>query len=428
MDIKQTPRILTYKRLIIVFVVVMAAFSIIPVCNYFRGHTKDYGLFYHTGQSALHHGDIYTMGQDKTFRFMYPPTAAALLAILSSLGFLPMIVILVLVNSAAWFASVFLAVYLATGKALQHHPLLYLVPTACCVPYVWDTYLLGQPNLLLLAFMLGAFVCLRHKKEWGAGVLIALAASIKAFPILALVYLIYRRWWKAVFFTIASLCFFLVLLPAPFRGLQRNLQDIKTWNQGMALHYDADSIAQRPNRGYSWRNQSLVAVANRLLRPVDAFRSKTNPRYVNLVNLEFKHVNMIIVSIGLGLCLFYLASMPRYTQRTANTDSIEYAMLIILILILTPLSFTYFYVWLLYPLMVVFNLLLTAPHPSRERNVMIVWFVACSLLLSFMLPVPGFVTFKTMGCTFWACVLLLVGLGLKLQRLKRHFMNFRSHG
>lgn len=429
MNIKNALCTHTYKLQIIIFAVAIMGFSAVPISNYFRSHThdhmKDYGRWYEIGQIALHHGDIYQKGGDEMFHFMYPPSAAVCFAFLSVFGLLPLIGILVLVNSAAWATSILLSVYLTTGKALRQHPLLYLIPTVCCAPYVWDIYLLGQPNLLLLAYMLGAFACLQLKKEWCAGGLIAAAVSIKAFPILSIAYFVYRRHWKATLFTFAFLFFFLVLLPAPFRGFQRNLQDLMTWSEGMVFHYDADSIAQRPSRGYSWKNQSLIAVANRLLRPVDAFRSKDNPHYVNLANLDFKYVNMIIAVAGLVLCFFYITSMPRYTQRTACSDSIEYAMLLLLILIFTPLSFTYFYVWLLYPLTVALNIQQTLPNPSRTRNMMLIWFIACLLLLGFTLPVPGFDIFKAMGNTFWACVLLLAGLGWKLRQLRTVHNNER---
>ena len=62
---------------------------------------------------------------------------------------------------------------------------------------IYNVYLLGQPNLLLLALLLGAFACLRLGRPIGAGSLLATAAAIKAFPILALGYLIYRRMWTA---------------------------------------------------------------------------------------------------------------------------------------------------------------------------------------------------------------------------------------
>lgn len=169
MNLKANPQNRTYKLLIIIFAVIVLSFCILPVCNYFRGSTKDYGRLFTTGQIVLSGGDIYVKG-GQTFQFIYPPTAAVLYALMGMFGLLPMIVIFVIANSALWMASIFLSVYLTTGKILQQHPLLYLVPTACCIPFVWDIYQLGQPNLLLLACMLGAFVYLQLKKEWHAGV------------------------------------------------------------------------------------------------------------------------------------------------------------------------------------------------------------------------------------------------------------------
>src|SRR6185436_2825691 len=116
-------------------------------------------------QVVLQGGDIYDKGGGKAFLFMYPPTAAVLLAPVSALGQIPLIVFLGLVNSAAWVASVLLSVYLATGKMFRQHPLLYLVPVACTAGYVWNIYLLGQVNLLLLACLLGAFACLRQRRD-----------------------------------------------------------------------------------------------------------------------------------------------------------------------------------------------------------------------------------------------------------------------
>jgi hypothetical protein len=405
-----------YRLLIALFVLLILFLSFMPIRNTLKGRPKDYDTWYNVGQAVLRGGDIYHKGPDGSFEFMYPPTAAVLLAPASALGQDPLIVVLDFINVAAWVASVLMGAYLITGQALRQHPLLYLVPTVCTAPYVWDIYLLGQVNLLLLALLLGAFVFLRLKRECGAGALIALAAGIKAFPILSIAYLVYRRHWNAALFTIVFLVVFLVLLRAPFRGFQRNLQDIKTWNQGRALHYDENSIAQRPGRGYSWRNHSLLAVANRLLRPVAALEEPDKSHYVNFANLSFNNINLIVAVVGLGLCFFDATSMPRYAQRNGESDSIELAMLLLMILMFSPLSFTYFYVWLLYPLMVALHIVLSTPRASRGRMLSLAWFVAALALLS-----PNLTWFsrtQAMGAHLWTCPALLFGFGWKLRQLK----------
>ncbi len=74
---------------------------------------------------------------------------------------------------------------------------LYVIPNLLVIVYIWSSYHLGQPNLVLLALMLGAFFALRANREIVTGSLIAVAAAIKAFPVIAIVYLLYRRYWLA---------------------------------------------------------------------------------------------------------------------------------------------------------------------------------------------------------------------------------------
>jgi hypothetical protein len=402
------------KAVLVFFAITTFALILLPINNYFRESTKDYAKWFWVGQAVLDGGDIYAPRGDGTFRFMYPPTAAVLLAIPSYLGELPLILVLALLYSVAWIASGLLSVFLATGTIARANPMLYIVPGVFCFPYAVENCLLGQPNLLLLAFMLGALACLRIGREWGAGALVALASAIKAFPVLAIGYLVYRRHWKAVLSIVGVLILLLVAFPSPFRGLDRNLTDLNTWTTGM-LRYEADSISQREQRGFSWSNHSLVAVAHRLLRPVNAHRKRDEALFVNVADLDFAYVTAVIVVVGTGLSLFYIFCMPSYHKRTKESDSLEYAMLLLLILIFTPLAFTYFFVWLLYPLVVALHLVLKAPPQSSQRIRGWIWFGACLLPLTFTIPVSVFRPVQAAGSTLVTCLILLAGLGLQLR-------------
>src|SRR5579871_2935257 len=157
------------------WIVAMVVFSIPPIVNFFTPgyEQKDYDIWYRTGRIVLAGGDIYERDEFRYFPFMYPPPAAIVLAPLTVFGALPFYLLAELINSLAWMACIYLSVYLVTGRARGQATLLYVAPIACCMSYVWDIYLLGQPNIVLLACLLGAFVCLRHKQEWGAGALVA---------------------------------------------------------------------------------------------------------------------------------------------------------------------------------------------------------------------------------------------------------------
>lgn len=362
----------TYRRLAACLVALMIAFSVAPAGNNLLGRlNKDYDLWYLTGRTFLRGGDVYPTDH-RPFPFMYPPAAAALLAVASVLGRTGFVFLLLALNSAAWVGSILLSVRLATGSALRQRPLLYALPTLWVLPFVHDMYLLGQPNLLLLLLMLAAFDALRPRHGWAAGALVGLAAAIKAFPVLALGYLVYRRHWKAVAATAVTLALLLLVLPLPFRGASKSWSDMVIWTRGMVLKYDEGQIAQRPERCYSFKNQSLVAVTNRLLRKVEANGEADDGWYVNVADLSFKTVNAVAAASGLGLCLFYLASMPLRRPLDGRTQAAETAMLLLLILVFSPFAFNYFYVWLIYPLTVLLSRLFEAPPASRERYVLLV--------------------------------------------------------
>ncbi len=401
------------RRLVLLFALTMIAFSVAPLWNNFQGWiNKDYTLWYRTGQFALHGVPVYPTDH-RPFPFMYPPSCAAMLAIASMPGDLPFVVLLLAINSAAWAGSVLLSVYLATGKTLGRHPWLYLVPTLVVVPFVHDMYLLGQPNLVLLLCLLGAFACLRVGRPWCAGGLVALAAGIKAFPILALGYLVYRRQWKAAVSTVVCLALLLVVLPLPLRGARQTWIDLATWTRGMVLKYDEGTIAQRPERSYSFKNQSLIALANRLLRAIPADGEAKDGWHVNVASLDFRSVNAAIVLVSLGLCGFYMAAMPRANRRTERSDAIETAMLLLLILAFNPLSFDYSYVWFIYPLTVALHLIMESPSPSRQRTNQLGWLLAA--LAVFALALPFRRTAQAYGNLLIADVMLLFILGWQMR-------------
>src|SRR5438046_4315600 len=242
-----------FRTLIWIFIITAIVFSAIPLLNYFRGGSiKDYKLWYDTGTHVLAGHEIFFFRSGK-YDFMYPPPCALFLASTSLLGQAGLILLLVAINSVAWFYSARWAALLAAGPRNHKNAWLYLIPNLLAVVYVWSSYHLGQPNLGLRSRSLGAFVALRTNREISAGVSVALAAAIKAFPVIAIIYLVYRGYWKAVASLIVTLAFLLFILPAPFRGLDRAWQDFEKWSAGM-LKYEAKAVAQRPMRSYTWKN------------------------------------------------------------------------------------------------------------------------------------------------------------------------------
>jgi hypothetical protein len=404
------------------FVVTATVFSALPILRYFRGHSIfDYELWYTTGKHVLAGDEIYFFRAGK-YDFMYPPPCALFLAAASLLGQGGLIFLLVAINSVAWFYTAKLSAGLARGNRGTTNLWPYLIPSLLVIVYIWSSYHLGQPNLVLLALMLGAFVALRASRQIIGGGLIAIAAAIKAFPVLAIVYLLYRRYWTAAASLVVTLVFLLLVLPTPFRGFARACRDLEKWSSGM-LKYSEVTVGQRPMRSYTWKNQSLVGVTNRLLRHVDAdaASARHTPVYVNFADLKFSVVNAIIVSAALALGIAFIAAMPQRGMRSWDSDAIEFALLLLLMLMLTPLSFGYFYSWLMLPFAVITQRVL-----AGKNSAVLWWSLPALALLALSLVFPR--RAQLYGNTFFATLLLFIGLSIELLHFKHQTAYTRSAG
>lgn len=408
--------------MLIALVAAMAAFSVFPLANVLLGRfAMDYDLWYFTAQNYLHHRPIYP--SDTELPFIYPPSAAAMLAVPATFGKPVLTLLLLLLNSVGWLASVVLTVWLVTGRLARQHPLLTLLPTLATVFWIWDTYLLGQPALVLLALMATAAACMRCKRPALAGFLIGTATAIKAYPVLAIGYLVYRRHWKATAGVLVTLAGWLLAVPLVFRSPATAVDDLTTWTRRVVLTYGENGISQRAIRSFSYRNQSIVGVANRLLRPVLADGEADPSWKVNVASFGFGTVNAIVVATMLSLGAFFLWCLPRGSARTPQEESIEWALLLLLITLATPLSWNYGFVWMLYPFGVATQLVLESPPGSPARRQDLAWLAASLGVQATALPM-GHVA-QAYGSNFFSAGILLLGLGLALRRMTAERQHLR---
>jgi Glycosyltransferase family 87 len=380
----------------ILFVTTAITFTLLPFVRFLHSGTDmDYRTWFDAGQTVLRGGEPYPRTQN--FPFMYPPTCALFLAAPAFFGKAAMILILSSLNTVAWILCISFSSALILEPRVQNAAI--VIASFIVMPFVWSSYHLGQPSLVLLAFMLGALLSLRCRRQFLAGTLIAVATAIKAFPLLAILYLIYRRYWTAAAALAVTLLILLFILPIPFRGWQRTANDVSEWQHGM-LRYEERGIAQRPARSYSWKNQSIFGVANRLLRRV-GFDDETNPAYANVVDLNFRTVNIVIIACALILGASFIWAMPR--ERSPQSDAGECAALLILILIFTPLAFGYLFVWLMVPL----ALLIKRTIASNDSTLLTYLLAAYALLVATAIA-PRFA--QTYGSLFFAALILYLAI------------------
>ena len=266
-----------------------------------HGKTKDYPLWFWAGQQVLHGGNLYPSDPRSYFEFIYPPLPAVLLAIPAYFGKLFLYTCLALLNAVAWWMTAQLSSAM-TGSGRTPGPWLYALPGFATVTFVFDMFDLGQPNLVLLAMMLYGFWLLQHERPWLGGSMFALATAIKVFPVAVFPYLVWRRQWAAAASMVVFTAIFLFVVPAPVRGFQHNVSELKTWFQGMVGTSSEQGFGQRGEQNWSWVNQSIIAVTHRLTRPVNFNQDDPAkpPAYMNVADVSFETANWIVLAVSLA--------------------------------------------------------------------------------------------------------------------------------
>jgi hypothetical protein len=347
-----------------------------------HGKTKDYPLWFWAGQQVLHGNNLYPSDPNSYFGFIYPPLPAVLLAIPSYFGKIPLYIGLSLVNVVAWWMTAQFSNAM-TGSGRTPGPWLYALPGFLTITFVFDMFDLGQPNLVLLAMMLYGFWLLQHERPWFAGSMFALATAIKVFPVAVFPYLLWRRHWAAAASMVVMTGIFLFVVPAPVRGFQHNVDELRTWYQGMVGSSSAKGFGQRDEQNWSWVNQSIIAMTHRLTRPVNYNQDDPSrpARYMNLLDLDFKTANWIVVAISILLGLGYVAVMPPRARRTARSDAEEIGILFCLMTVASPLARQYYFMWLFFPMTVLIHRAAYDPRAAVRRGTWAALVAAVGLML-----------------------------------------------
>ena len=401
----------------ILFVLANLILCAVPLVPQLFGHGKgkDYPLWYHVGRLVLTGGDLYPR-HGGYFAFLYPPFAAIALTPFSLFGPAFSILCIDLVNVASWFAAVKFADRLAGGPAGKPWWVVAL-PSVLALPFIWDMYDLGQPNLLLLAILLGGLVLLRDGREWGAGAAFAAAVALKAFPVAIFPYLVWRRRWRAAASMAVMTAVFLLIVPAPLRGFERNLTEVKLWAGGMVFSASEKGYGQRPEQNWGWKNNSIIGVTHRYLRAInaEAENPKAKPLYVNFLDLTFDQANIVLAVVAGLVGLGFVASLPPRKRRTGASDVAEYALLIALMTITSPLARAYYFVWLLFP----FTLFVYRAATDADPKVRKVagWSLAASIgLFTAGVAIASPHILPALGNMFWATAILIGALVWMMRR------------
>ncbi len=384
----------------VVLAILGGGFCVTPIVNAVRKPqtNKDYKVWYAVGEAVRAGEPLYQLDGNGEVYYMYPPTAAVLVfAPLSALGPPGFVAVLAVATALSWFGCTYLAIRLATGRWREHPAWYYFACYAAVGPYVYDLLLLGQVNLILLLLTLLAARLLPQKRPWSAGVCLGVAIAIKAFPLPVLVYWAARRQWVAILSAVLTVAMAVVVLPGMVRGQERNAKEVHQWFGLMFGDPSGNTMAARSVIGFTRRNQSLSSLAHRLLRDVDAGDREGVYFRVNVANISAPAAQLVGLT-AVGILGFVLLAVTRCRfAPTPQAEAQEWAMVCTLVVLASPLSWTYFFCWLMPAWAVVL-------HEARKRRWVRFATVAVGLLFLSAVTENYDPLLQAYGVTAWGAV------------------------
>lgn len=282
----------------------------------------DYSFFHRTGQRVLNHQNPYAIYDTQSLR--YPPTA---LLIFSAFAVFPLIQSQFLFFFTSLVVFVMgLVILLKTILDLDHKIFrvlakfeIFLISFILVLLFFPFRYLLSSLHIHALIFLLLSLVIyfLVNKKNFPAGLSLALAGSITITPLFMLVIFFIQKKFKVVFYTILNVLV-IALVTVLILGWEIYIQflpgTINTMDFGVVAYY----------------NQSVTAVLSRIINSQDIVKI-------------FVTGGMII---NLGLLLFLHLQLR---SKSKEADLLTWNIGILLLLLFAPFSWQYHYILTLIP-------------------------------------------------------------------------------
>lgn len=397
-----------------VFAALFLLLTAYMVAKYLHRDLKDAEVWYDAGRRALTGRPLVGLAH-----YRYPPAFAVMIAPLCLLPEPAFFFLWYLLGVALFLVSVYLAARLVTPSAAWRDLPGYRLSALLVAVLAIDNVVLGQTNLLVMALVYWTFLEVERGREWLAGLPLAAAIAVKVFPAPLLLYFLYRRRWRAAVSAAACCVILFLLLPAPLRGFRHNYQEAFAWGARVVMPYlERGRAGDWGQHALDFGNQSLQAVAHRLLRPVDAgvqARRRPAPLLVNVAGLSEDRVNHAVLALFALLGGSFLVACGWSGPRSSLEQAVEYSMATILLLLVSALAWTYFFVMLLLPVTTALALLRASAVGRSTRA----WLLAglWGLGVATLLLVSAHA--RALGCLFWAALIAYVGLARARWELRR---------
>lgn len=211
-----------------------------------------------------------------------------------------------------------------------------LLPMLLAIRWILSNFEHLQINTILLALILGGLTFHRSRRDLPAGLLLGAAAALKLLAVLFIPYFLWRRQWRAMWFTLAATIGW-TLSPILVYGLTGYLDQFSSWMVSISGGFESGKM-----------NNSVFAMLDRILGlhqvpftvpGTDGVVRSGDP----LVTLVF--ISAVMMVTVLACWLFRGPYDPRRRTTVA-----EWSIVLLVGAVFSPLSWKYYLVVLLLPM------------------------------------------------------------------------------
>src|SRR5437870_1002950 len=176
------------------------------------------------------------------------------------------------------------------GGPLTVSPRSFVLPFLFIAPYLIEDFRYGNAQFFIFTLMAAALFLIDEQPILSAASL-ALAISVKVWPLFFLPYLAARRKWKAVGYTLVFMTV-LAMLPGLYFGFGSNFRLLGQW-------FSQESQTQLSESEIWFSNQSLRGVLMRYLTVIDYSQvPDSNYAQVNILALDSSIVRLIWIGFA----------------------------------------------------------------------------------------------------------------------------------
>lgn len=327
--------------------------------------------------------NIYT-----AFNYPNPPIMALVLA--------PFVALPPLLGAMSWFAAkVAMAVWFLRWavRALGANPPGWALGAAVLLamhPILGDLSH-GNVNLFIAFLVLGALALFTARRDFAAGIVLALAIACKVTPALFLPYFVWKRAWRAVAGTLVGLALWLLVVPGAALGWNRNVELLGSWFDTMVKPFVVEGKVTSEHA-----NQSIPGLTFRLLTAEPSFLDYDDDDkpvasdYHNVASLAPGQAQWIVKGL-MGLFAVAIVALCRWPTHRAGVPRAgpllmaEFALVLLGMLLFSERTWKHHATTLIVPFVVLAWAATAAELPLRTRR----FVLGASVPIGLLLVVPS---------------------------------------